>query len=112
MSRQRVRVQSSGQITLPAAVRRRLGLKPGDQVSIEETQAGVVLTPCNGAEPEYTIPYVPLSIPEPTPEQLASRRELIDRILENRKRRNISPLTASDLIRLSRDENFWYGPER
>ena len=40
-----VRVQDKGQVTLPAAVRRRLGLKKGDLVAVEETSEGVLITP-------------------------------------------------------------------
>ena len=40
-----VRVQEKGQVTLPAAVRRRLGLKKGDLVAVEETSEGVLITP-------------------------------------------------------------------
>ena len=40
-----VRVQEKGQVTLPAAVRKRLGLKKGDLVAIEETREGVLITP-------------------------------------------------------------------
>lgn len=40
-----VRVQQRGQVTLPASVRRRLGLKKGDMVAVVETPEGVLLTP-------------------------------------------------------------------
>ena len=40
-----VRVQEKGQVTLPAAVRRKLGLKKGDLVAISETPEGVLITP-------------------------------------------------------------------
>lgn len=39
-----VRVQEKGQITLPAELRRKLGLKKGDLVAIEETQEGLLIT--------------------------------------------------------------------
>jgi AbrB family looped-hinge helix DNA binding protein len=39
-----VRVQEKGQVTLPASVRKRLGIKPGDLVAIEETPEGVLIT--------------------------------------------------------------------
>ena len=46
MSSQRtlVRVQEKGQVTLPASVRERLGIKPGDLVAFEETPEGVLIT--------------------------------------------------------------------
>ncbi|MBX3069366.1 MAG: AbrB/MazE/SpoVT family DNA-binding domain-containing protein [Thermomicrobiales bacterium] len=40
-----VRVQEKGQVTLPADVRRRLGIQKGDLVSVTETPDGVVITP-------------------------------------------------------------------
>ncbi len=43
--RKLVRVQEKGQITLPAGLRRRLGLKKGDLVAVEETDEGVLITP-------------------------------------------------------------------
>ena len=47
ISRQRklVRVQEKGQVTIPAELRRRFGLKKGDLVSIEETEVGLLITP-------------------------------------------------------------------
>ena len=43
--RKLVRVQEKGQVTLPAEVRKRLGLKKGDLVAITETPEGVLITP-------------------------------------------------------------------
>lgn len=43
--RKLVRVQEKGQVTLPAKVREKLGLKKGDLVSVEQTQNGVLITP-------------------------------------------------------------------
>lgn len=40
-----VRVQEKGQITLPAEVRRKLGVKKGDFVSVRETEEGILITP-------------------------------------------------------------------
>ena len=40
-----VRIQEKGQVTLPAAVRRRLGLKKGDLVAVTETAEGILITP-------------------------------------------------------------------
>ncbi|MCC6945464.1 MAG: AbrB/MazE/SpoVT family DNA-binding domain-containing protein [Thermomicrobiales bacterium] len=40
-----VRVQEKGQVTLPADVRRRLGIQKGDLVSVTETPDGVLITP-------------------------------------------------------------------
>ena len=43
--RKLVRIQEKGQVTLPADIRRRLGLKKGDVVAVEETADGVLITP-------------------------------------------------------------------
>jgi AbrB family looped-hinge helix DNA binding protein len=40
-----VRVQEKGQVTLPADVRKRLGLKKGDLVAVTPTPEGVLITP-------------------------------------------------------------------
>jgi AbrB family looped-hinge helix DNA binding protein len=40
-----VRIQDKGQVTIPAATRKRLGLKKGDLVAVEETPDGVLITP-------------------------------------------------------------------
>jgi AbrB family looped-hinge helix DNA binding protein len=40
-----VRIQEKGQVTLPAAVRRQLGLKKGDLVAVIPTADGVLITP-------------------------------------------------------------------
>lgn len=40
-----VRIQEKGQVTLPADIRKRLGLKKGDLVAVVETPDGVLITP-------------------------------------------------------------------
>jgi antitoxin PrlF len=45
MERRLVRVQEKGQVTLPAGLRRKLGLKKGDLVAFVETEGGVIITP-------------------------------------------------------------------
>jgi AbrB family looped-hinge helix DNA binding protein len=40
-----VRIQDKGKITLPAAVRKRLGLRKGDLVAVMATPEGVLITP-------------------------------------------------------------------
>jgi len=45
VQRRFVRVQERGQITLPAEVRRKLGIKKGDLVAVVETDEGVLITP-------------------------------------------------------------------
>jgi len=43
--RKLVRIQEKGQVTLPADIRKRLGLKKGDVVAVVETAEGVLITP-------------------------------------------------------------------
>jgi AbrB family looped-hinge helix DNA binding protein len=38
-------VQEKGQVTIPAEIRKRLGLKKGDLVAFVETERGVLITP-------------------------------------------------------------------
>lgn len=43
--RKLVRIQEKGQVTLPAGVRQKLGLKKGDLVAVMETEEGVLISP-------------------------------------------------------------------
>ena len=43
--RRLVRVQEKGQVTLPAELRRKLGLKRGDLVAVADTEDGLLITP-------------------------------------------------------------------
>lgn len=45
VERKLVRVQEKGQVTLPAEVRRKLGIKKGDLVAVIETAEGILITP-------------------------------------------------------------------
>ena len=40
-----VRVQEKGQVTLPTDIRKKLGLKKGDVVTVSETPNGILITP-------------------------------------------------------------------
>jgi AbrB family looped-hinge helix DNA binding protein len=43
--RKLVRIQEKGQVTIPTAIRKKLGLKQGDLVAVMETPDGVFITP-------------------------------------------------------------------
>jgi AbrB family looped-hinge helix DNA binding protein len=43
--RKLVRIQDKGQVTIPTAIRKKLGLKRGDLVAVMETPEGVFITP-------------------------------------------------------------------
>ncbi|MBW3633154.1 MAG: AbrB/MazE/SpoVT family DNA-binding domain-containing protein [Chloroflexi bacterium] len=45
VERKLVHIQEKGQVTLPADIRKRLGLKKGDLVAVDETPEGVLITP-------------------------------------------------------------------
>lgn len=45
MSQQVVKVQEKGQVTIPAEIREKLGLKKGDLVIFVETEQGIVIKP-------------------------------------------------------------------
>jgi AbrB family looped-hinge helix DNA binding protein len=50
--RSNIIVSARGQITLPAAVRKRLGIEPGGVLVLEETKGEVVLRPVTVVEVE------------------------------------------------------------
>jgi bifunctional DNA-binding transcriptional regulator/antitoxin component of YhaV-PrlF toxin-antitoxin module len=112
-TRRSARIGEGGTLTLPAALLRRHHLKDGDFVSVEDDERAVLIVP-EDKHPEATPEVVPqpLTIPEPTPAQLARRRALVDRILANRQQRVISPLTTADLVHLAREDDTWYGDDR
>jgi AbrB family looped-hinge helix DNA binding protein len=43
--RKLIRMQEKGQVTIPTAIRKKLGLKRGDLVAVLETPDGVFITP-------------------------------------------------------------------
>ena len=45
MSSKISRIQEKGQITIPAEIRKKLGLKKGDYVAFVETEQGVIISP-------------------------------------------------------------------
>lgn len=53
-----------------------------------------------------------LEIAPPSKEELARRRAVVEEILAHRQERSIAPLTAAELVRLSRDKDWWYGDDR
>ena len=69
-----VRVQEKGQVTLPADVRRRLGLKKGDLVAVVETPEGVLITP-----QEVVASKALAEVGEALKEQGLSLEEMIER---------------------------------
>ena len=58
---------------------------------------------------EHAGPVKPFVFKRPSAAELARRRELADRTLKNREKRDIRPLTTADLVRMGRDDDFWYG---
>ncbi|MBI4317297.1 MAG: AbrB/MazE/SpoVT family DNA-binding domain-containing protein [Chloroflexi bacterium] len=79
--RKLVRVQEKGQVTLPADLRRKLGLKKGDLVAVEEADEGILIIP----------------------QEVLTMREL-DRLGEALKKRGLSLGNLIDLIESGGDE--------
>lgn len=109
-ARRRVRIANHGQIPVPADLLRKHQLRDGDEVEVEDTDRGLLIVPQVGTDSKTRerAPE-PLIIPEPTAEQLAQRQALGARVLANRKRRQISPLTTADLVHMAREDETWYG---
>jgi excisionase family DNA binding protein len=53
-----------------------------------------------------------LQIVPPSKEELARRKAVVEAILAHRQERSIAPLTTAELVRLSRDKDWWYGDDR
>jgi excisionase family DNA binding protein len=45
-----------------------------------------------------------------TEEEAQEQKELYEEAVKDRERYSIAPMTTDELIRLSRDRDFWYGP--
>ncbi|MDQ3692732.1 MAG: AbrB/MazE/SpoVT family DNA-binding domain-containing protein [Chloroflexota bacterium] len=74
VERNLVRIQDKGQVTLPAGVRKRLGLKKGDMVAVVETSDGVLISP-----QEVVATQALAEIGEALQEQGLSLDEMIER---------------------------------
>ena len=98
-----VRLQAHGQLELPAEVRRKHNLKPGDLVAIEDTDLGVLLTP-QAAEEPMTSEVEATLFAKPDPEEITRRQALFARVMARRHERAIRPLTSADLVHLARGE--------
>ena len=68
---------------------------------------GVGIQPEREQSAEYEQPTPVL--PTLGEEELARRQAAVQRILAGRDKRRIAPLTASELVRLAREEKTWYG---
>jgi excisionase family DNA binding protein len=44
-------------------------------------------------------------------QEAREQKGLYERVMENRKKRLIAPLTSDELVRLGRDKDFWYGSD-
>ena len=45
------KITTKGQITIPLAVRQRMGVGPGDTLEFQDTDTGVLVTKCKAASP-------------------------------------------------------------
>ncbi len=44
-------------------------------------------------------------------EEQKEQQALFDRVTKRREKYSIAPMTSDELVRLSRDREFWYGPD-
>ena len=88
-----VRIQAKGRLTVPAELRRRIGLNPGDEVVVEETARGLLVMPVmpHLHQPETVLsePVVPgspmVSRDRPMGDYFTGERMESPRILDMRK---------------------------
>ena len=45
------KITAKGQVTIPLAIRQRLGIGPGDEIEFQETDNGILVTKCVTASP-------------------------------------------------------------
>ena len=83
-------ISSKGQITLPAYVRRHLGLEPSDKISVIVTEDGTVIL----RRPQFSLESVFGSVPS-LPNQSADFEREIEEAMEER---------AAELVRRMREE--------
>ena len=109
-AKRRTRITSHGGISLPEDLLRKHHLKAGDEVAVEDTDRGIVITPQVGEEPMST-EYDPLLFAKPSPAEIARRRALFAQVMARRQVRDIRPLTSTELIHLARTaEGSMEGP--
>ena len=81
----KVRVKYDGWLSLPVAVRRKLGLLADDQLELELADGGVFLRPVRpgagvrGAAPEPVVPAEPAGRTEPAPPATAATDPVVRR---------------------------------
>ena len=83
MAEYRMKITQRGQMTIPAAIRRKLGLKTGGEVTIREADGAVVME-----APKFTVESVFGSV-APLKRRL-SDREITDIAWEEQARRALS----------------------
>ncbi len=71
-------LSSKGQIVLPAPVRRRLRLKPGARLNLQEKNGGVFLSPVGDAP----LPFEPIDYPPPGSIKFSKRDYDLDRFAD------------------------------
>ncbi|HLZ71049.1 MAG TPA: AbrB/MazE/SpoVT family DNA-binding domain-containing protein [Dehalococcoidia bacterium] len=109
-ARRLVRIQGEGNVPLPADLMRRHHLKPGDEVALEETDQGVLVT--SQADGGTINAEHVTALHRPGPDELARRKAAVERILLLRAQTpSIAPLTTADLVRMAREDAIWYGDD-
>jgi bifunctional DNA-binding transcriptional regulator/antitoxin component of YhaV-PrlF toxin-antitoxin module len=98
-----VRISNRGHVALPKELLRKHHLKAGDEVTIEDTDRGLLITGNASKEPESIEPNSAW-LARPSPEEIARRRAVFAEIMAHRKELDIKPLTSTELIRIARAE--------
>lgn len=110
VAKRRVRIEEHGRVPLPADLMRRQHLKTGDEVALEETDRGVLMT-LQAADGSMGAALEPARV-EPGPDVIARRRAAVERILSLRAQTpSIAPFTTADLLHIAREDTTWYGDD-
>jgi len=105
--KRRIRLIDQGHLPLPADLLEKHQLRDGDEVTVEETDTGLVITP-HAMDTPMTTEREPFVLTPPSPEQLARRKAAVaDIAAVKAKMPSLAPLTAADLVHLAREEASW-----
>lgn len=102
-AKRRVRIADQGHIALPADLMRKHRMRAGDDVAVEDTGQGVLISRAVGEEPLATEHEAAL-FAKPSPAEIARRQALFAQVMAHLKERDVKPLTSTELIHLARTE--------
>ena len=103
------------------AARARIGEIEGESESLKETRETPydVFADTSSREIDEDVAWKGLTPEERkerlfrplTDEERQEQMALFERVMERRKGRSIAPMTSDELVRRSREREFWYGPD-